>query len=164
MVVSFFRLHIFPPLAGLITSVDAIRTRLFMLVSQIGINYRDHSLSQHTDDEASHVQAGDRIPYFLVDGKSSFDRLKAPKFHLLIFSKGNHADLCGEFERRFGQLADCQVVPIDARVSELFEKENEFSVFLRPDNHIAFISAEISLDNVAEYLNAISIKSVQIRG
>ena len=49
---SFFRLHIFPPLAGLITSVDAVRTRLFMLVSQIGINYRDHSLSQHTDDEA----------------------------------------------------------------------------------------------------------------
>jgi hypothetical protein len=51
-------------------------------------------------------------------------------------------------------LADCQVLPIDARLSELFEKEKEFSVFLRPDNHIAFISAEISPLNVAEYLRA----------
>ena len=149
---SFFRLHIFPPLAGLITSVDAIRTRLFMLVSQIGINYRDHSLSEHTDDEASHVEAGDRMPYFLVDGKSIFDKLKAPKFHLLIFSKGNNAAACQEFERQFGHLADCHVMPIDSRVSELFDKEKEFCVFVRPDNHIAFISSEISPRSVAEYL------------
>ena len=149
---SFFRMHIFPPVAGLITSIDAIRTRLFMLVSQIGINYRDHSLSQHTDDEAEHARAGDRIPYFQVDGKSIFDKLKAPKFHLLIFSNGDHADVCGEFERSFGHLADCHVLPIDSRVRELFEKEKEFSVFLRPDNHIAFISSEISPRNVAEYL------------
>lgn len=151
---SFFRLHIFPPVAGFITSVDAIRTRLFMLVSQIGINYRDHSLSQHTDDEADHAHAGDRIPYFLVDGKSIFDKLKAPKFHMLIFSNGDHAAVCAEFEREFGHLADCQVLPIDARVSEVFEKEKEFCVFLRPDNHIAFISSEISPGNVAEYLRA----------
>ena len=124
-----------------------------MLVSQIGINYRDHSLSQHTDDEAD-VKAGDRLPYFLVDGKSIFDKLKAPKFHLLIFSNGNNAAACDEFERQFGHLADCQVVPIDSRVSELFEKTKEFCVFLRPDNHIAFISSEISPSNVAEYLNS----------
>lgn len=139
--------------------IDSIRTRLFMLVSQIGINYRDHSLSQHTDDEAEHVQAGDRLPYFLVDGRSIFDKLKGPKFHLLIFSNDNRADACGEFERSFGHLADCQVIPIDARVSELFEKEKEFSVFLRPDNHIAFISSEISPRNIAEYL-----RTRQIRG
>ena len=40
----------------------------------------------------------------------------------------------------------------DGGVSELFEKEKEFCVFLRPDNHIAFISSETSLGNVAEYL------------
>lgn len=151
---SFFRLHIFPPVAGFITSVDAIRTRLFMLVSQIGINYRDHSLSQHTKDEEDHVRAGDRIPYFLVDGKSIFDKLTAPKFHLLIFSNDNRAGACAEFEREFGHLADCYLLPIDARVSELFEKEKEFCVFLRPDNHIAFISSEISPRNVEEYLGA----------
>jgi hypothetical protein len=125
-----------------------------MMVSQIGINYRDHSLSQHTNDEAEHAHAGDRIPYFLVDGKSIFDKLNAPKFHLLIFSNDNRAGACAEFERDFGHLADCQVLPIDERVSELFEKGKEFCVFLRPDNHIAFISSEISSRNVAEYLQS----------
>ena len=98
------------------------------------------------------MRAGDRIPYFLVDGLSIFDKLKTPKFHLLIFSNSDNANVCSDFERSFGHLADCQVIPIDARVSELFEKENEFSVFLRPDNHIAFVSSEISPGNVAEYL------------
>jgi len=128
-----------------------VSKRVFPLISQIGISYSDDSLSQHTDDEAEHVHAGDRIPYFLVDGKSIFDKLNAPKFHLLIFSDTDQADVCGEFEREFGHLADCQVLPIDTRVRELFEKEKEFCVFLRPDNHIAFISSEISPRNVAEY-------------
>ncbi len=122
------------------------------MISQIGVNYRDHSLSQHTDDEAEHAHAGDRIPYFLVAGQSIFDKLNAPKFHVLIFSNDDRAGACAEFEREFGHLADCQVLPIDARVSELFEKEKEFCVFLRPDNHIAFISSEISTRNVEEYL------------
>src|SRR5215216_6136041 len=151
---SFIRTTIFPPVAGFMASLESVSKRVFPLISQIGINYRDDSLSQHTDDESEQVRAGDRLPYFLVDGRSIFDKLKAPKFHLLIFSNGNHADVCGEFVREFGHLADCQIIPIDARVSEIFEKEKEFSVFLRPDNHIAFISSEISPGNVAEYLRS----------
>jgi len=148
---SFIRTTIFPPLAGFMANLEVVSKRVFPLISQIGITYSDDSLSQHTDDEAEHVHAGDRIPYFLVGGKSIFDKLNAPKFHLLIFSNSDHADVCSEFEREFGHLADCQVLPIDSRVSELFEKEKEFCVFLRPDNHIAFISSEISTRNVAEY-------------
>jgi GTP cyclohydrolase III len=53
-------------------------------------------------------------------------------------------------------VADCHLVPIDSRVREIFEKENDFVVFLRPDNHIAFISSEISLDSAREYLNRIA--------
>lgn len=151
---SFVRTTIFPPLAGLITSLDATRTRLFSLISQIGITYRNASLSRHTDDEADEVKAGDRLPYFIVAGKSIFDKLKTPKFHLLIFSNRDRDDLCGEFHRRFGHLADCHMVPICSSVSEIFEREKEFSVFLRPDNHIAFISSEISLNAVAEYLRS----------
>ena len=61
---ELFSQHDLSAVAGFITSIDAIRTRLFMLISQIGINYRDDSLSQHTDDEADHVKAGDRIAVF----------------------------------------------------------------------------------------------------
>jgi hypothetical protein len=152
---SFIRTTIFPPLAGFVASLETVSKRVFPLISQIGIEYRDDLLSQHTEDEAEHVKAGDRLPYFLVDGQSIFAKLTAPKFHLLIFSNGDHADVCSEF----GEMVDCHVVPIDARVSELFEKEKEFCVFLRPDNHIAFISSEISPRNVAEYLSTRKFKS-----
>ena len=126
------------------------------MISQIGITYRDHSLSRHTTDESDEVKAGDRLPYFLVDGKSVFDRLKEPKFHLLVFSNGGHGSLCEEFEHEFGDVAECHVVPVDARVREIFEKENEFIVFLRPDNHIALISSEISTNAARDYLNSIA--------
>lgn len=153
---ALFRTTIFPAVAGYMTSIDAVRKRLFPLISQIGITYRDHTLSHHTSDESDHVQAGDRLPYFLVNGKSVFDQLKEPKFHLLVFSNSEHDSLCEEFVREFGHAAACQIVPIDARVREIFEKENDFIVFLRPDNHIACISSDISLDAVRDYLNRIA--------
>ncbi len=159
-VLSFIRTTIFPPLAGLITRVDAVRTRLFRLVSQIGVNYRKASLSHHTGDEPAHVKAGDRLPYFIVDGQSIFEKLKEPKFHLLLFSNSQPPETCAEVARQFGNLADCHVIPVTERVSEIFEKKDEFSVFLRPDNHIAFMSSEVPPSLVGEYLQLISIKSV----
>jgi 2-polyprenyl-6-methoxyphenol hydroxylase-like FAD-dependent oxidoreductase len=149
---SFIRTTIFPPLAGYMAGLEAVSKRVFPLISQIGINYRHASLSQHTDDEADHVKAGDRIPYFLVDGQSIFDKLNAPSFHLLHFSNGGDRAVSEEFERDFGYLADCHIIPITERVSEIFEKEKDFIVLLRPDNHLAFISAEISTAIVRKYL------------
>jgi hypothetical protein len=73
-----------------------------------------------------------------------------------VFSNGEHDSLCKDFEREFGHVADCHVVPIDARVGEIFDKEGEFIVFLRPDNHIAFISSEISSNAARDYLNRIA--------
>ena len=154
---SIIRTTIFPPVAGFVTSLDSVRKRMFPVLSQIGINYRAASLSQHTEDEADRVEAGDRMPYFLLDGKSIFDKLKTPKFHFVLFSnKGNHSNVHEEFEREFGAVADCYIIPIDSRVSEIFETEKEFSVLLRPDNHIALISSEISIDDARDYLQSIA--------
>jgi len=153
---ALFRTTIFPTVAGYVTSLEPIRKRLFPLISQIGITYRDHSLSEHTGDESDDVKAGDRLPYFLMNGQSIFDQLKEPKFHLLVFSNAEHNSLCEQLAREFGEVADCHVISIDARVNEIFEKENDFIVFLRPDNHIAFISSEISLDGTRDYLNRIA--------
>ncbi len=153
---SFIRTTIFPPVAGFVASLESVSKRVFPLISQIGINYRNASLSEHTDDERD-VKAGDRLPYFLVDGESIFDKLNEPKFHLLIFSNRNHEDVCKEFLDQFGTLADCLVIPMSAGVTEIFETEDEFSVFLRPDNYIAFISSEIPPSNVAEYLQSRNI-------
>ena len=149
---AFIRTTIFPPVAGFMASLEAVSRRVFPLISQIGINYRDDWLSEHTDDEFEHVKAGDRLPYFLVEGKTIFDKLTEPKFHLLAFSNADQS-IEKEFEEQFGAVADYHVVPIDAQVREIFGADREFSVFLRPDNYIAFISSEISQNEVREYLN-----------
>jgi 2-polyprenyl-6-methoxyphenol hydroxylase-like FAD-dependent oxidoreductase len=153
---GLIRTTIFPTVAGYITSIEAIRKRLFPLISQIGITYRDHTLSEHTSDETDNVKAGDRLPYFLINGQSIFDKLKEPKFHLLVFSGGEHEALCQQLENDFGHVADCHAVQIDSRVREIFEKEQDFIVFLRPDNHIAFISSEISLNGARAYLDRVA--------
>src|SRR6185295_4075086 len=152
---SFIRTTIFPPIAGFVASLESVSWRMFPLISQIGINYRNASLSEHTDDEHD-VKAGDRLPYFLVDGQSIFDRLKEPKFHLLLFTK-NGDDFCEDFLSWYGHIADCHVIPLSEKVSELFETEVEFCVFLRPDNQIAFISSEMSPRVVGQYLQSRNI-------
>jgi hypothetical protein len=144
---SFLRTTIFPPIAGFMASLEAVTKRVFPLISQIGINYRDdEALSEHTDDEFEDVKAGDRLPYFLVDGESIFAKLKAPKFHLVLFGHGE----CEQFAQ-FGDLVDCHRIAIDARISEIFGNEGDFGLLLRPDNHIAFIAAEMTPELVADY-------------
>jgi len=140
---GFLRTTIFPPIAGFMASLETVSKRVFPLISQIGITYRDHSLSEHTDDEFEDVKAGDRLPYFLVDGKSVFAKLKAPKFHVLLF--GNRE--CAQF----GDLVDCHRIPLDVRVKEIFGTEDDFGLLLRPDNHIAFISSVMTPEMVADY-------------
>jgi len=151
---SFLRTTIFPPVAGFMVSLETVSKRIFPLISQTGINYRKASLSEHTGDESEDVKAGDRLPYFLVDGHSIFEKLKEPKFHLILFSKGERKETWKELERRFVYLADCHVVQIDSRITEIFGTEDEFSVFLRPDNHIAFMSSEITPAMVQDYLQS----------
>src|SRR5215207_5162987 len=118
---GLIRTTIFPPIAGYMTSLDVVRKRIFPLISQIGISYREAALTEHPSEEPEHVKAGDRMPYFLMDGQNIFDKLKAPKFHLLVFSRNDHRDLCAEFERNFGQVADCYVLPRESRITEIFE-------------------------------------------
>ena len=148
---SFIRTTIFPPVAGFVSSLESFSKRIFPLISQIGINYRKFKLSEHTDDESDDVKAGDRLPYFIIDGQSIFDKLKEPKFHVLLFSNSDRKEACEEFR---SDLIDCHVIPITDRVKEIFEREDDFSVFLRPDNYIAFMSSDITPGMVEEYLQS----------
>jgi hypothetical protein len=144
---------VFPPLAKYIFNADIIRKRFFPLISQIGISYRDNSLSEHRDDRAFDIKAGDRFPYLLIDGESLYDRLQAPKFHLVVFSDGQ-GDLNKIEEtatREFGDVLDVHVVPIFPAVTEAFGQHSSFAVLVRPDNYVGVISADIGLDTIRSY-------------
>lgn len=149
------RTTVFPPMAKFILSFDVIKKSFFPLISQIGINYRDSSLSDHEGDEKFAVEAGDRMPYFRVDGKSIYDNLREPKFHLLTFTdrESDYQREWGEIESNCVQLLDRHVLPLNQHVTESFGASDPFSVLLRPDNHIGLISAETRSSRVVAYLN-----------
>ena len=152
---GLIRTTIFPPLAKYILAFDVVKERFFTLISQIGINYRDSSLSAHEGDGVFAVKAGDRMPYFLIDGKSIFDKLREPKFHLLTLSdgSGDYQTTRSEVESEYARLLDYHVVPLYPHVAEVFGVDKSFNVLLRPDNHIGSISPETSLSDTRAYLD-----------
>jgi len=143
-----------PSVAKYILSLDTVKRFVFPLVSQIGINYRHSSLSQHAGDENFRVKAGDRMPYFLVDGESVYDRLRQPKFHLLIFSDGQSGDqgLKEGLEQEYANWIDLSVIRLQPQAAEIFGTDQPFSLLLRPDNYIGFISPKTSLGEMRIYL------------
>jgi 2-polyprenyl-6-methoxyphenol hydroxylase-like FAD-dependent oxidoreductase len=152
---NVIRTTVFPPMARFILSLDVIKKRFFPLLSQIGIRYRESALSDHEGDGEFAVKAGDRMPYFVIDGRSIYDHLYAPRFHLLTFTAGEpgHEDGLGEKLREHAELVDHHVVRLYPQVAESFGRDQPFSVFLRPDNYIAFIAAENPAPRVRTYLN-----------
>jgi 2-polyprenyl-6-methoxyphenol hydroxylase-like FAD-dependent oxidoreductase len=159
--VNLIRTTIFPPMARFILSLDAVKKNFFPLISQIGISYRESSLSMPDSDRDFEVRAGDRLPYFLLDGHSIYDRLRAPKFHLLTFYDGlnDEAGDRGKIPDAIGikhaDLLDRYRVPLNPQIADLFGTDKAFQVFLRPDNYIAYISSDTTPQRLVTYLNEI---------
>ena len=149
---SYFRMYIFPYIAGFAFSFDAIKNFVFPRVSQIGINYRHGSLSE--DDGDFSVKAGDRMPYFMIAGESVYEKLTAPKFHLLTFfdGSGNPPDFPEDFKKRYVDLIDFHDLPLYPNITEIFGADESFMILLRPDNYIGFICDDVSLEKLKEYL------------
>jgi hypothetical protein len=122
-----------------------MKRRLFPLVSQIGINYRDSSLSKNNG--SFKVKAGDRMPYFQVDNRSIYDRMREPKFHLLVFSDTGFPDRGIDLK----ELIDVSNLNLTKEISEVFGSDKPFVLVVRPDNYIGLISNEVSIDGVRNY-------------
>lgn len=156
-VLTYLRTHVFPYIAGAAFSFEAVRKFVFPRISQIGINYRDSSLSVNEGNFA--IRAGDRMPYFEVEGANIYDRLHEPKFHILTFFDGTDSapDLAESFKTEYSGFVDFHVVPLYPNISEIFGTKESFTVLLRPDNYIGLISSDISLNPVRDYLNRLSL-------
>jgi hypothetical protein len=151
-ILTYLRMHVFPYVAGAAFSIDAVKKFVFPRISQIGINYRHSSISDHESDGGFDVKAGDRLPYFTIEGESIFSRLSEPKFHLLSFSDGGGETTGSNLSDEFKDLIDVYEIPIYPRVAEVFGSDKSFRVLLRPDNYIATISNDASLAPIENYL------------
>src|SRR5687768_8540389 len=149
---SFVRRQIFPRVANFFIGLDSVNQFIFPLISQTGITYRGHSLAHDNDNHNDdfEVKAGDRMPYFMIEGKGIYDWLHAPKFHLLTFS--NEAIQTGS-DSSVEHLVEHLFWPLSERVAEIFGSTKPFSVLLRPDNYIGFVSSGKPLSELRTYFN-----------
>ena len=155
---SLIRTTIFPPMAKHILGFDAVKKALFPLLSQIGISYRDSSLSRHGSDREFHVKAGDRMPYFqTAGGESIYDSLRQPKFHRLKFTAENSDAQApsSALEGQYAHLVDDHTLFLDAQVAEIFGTDKPFQVLLRPDNYIGVLAPETSPQECPQWLSEI---------
>ena len=149
---GLLRTDVLPPIAKYILDFDFVRNFIFPTISQTGINYRHSSLSRHAGDEDFIVKAGDRMPYLVLDGTSVYDRLHEPKFHLVTFSKQSEPEKPAT-NPDYAGLIDLYDFQITIDVIDKLGTDLPFTVFLRPDNYIAFISTERSWTEVSTYLD-----------
>jgi 2-polyprenyl-6-methoxyphenol hydroxylase-like FAD-dependent oxidoreductase len=150
---NLIRTTIFPPMAKFILSIDAVKKRFFPLISQIGISYPDSFLSANAHEGHFEVKAGDRLPYFLDEGHSIYDRLRAPKFHLVSFTDSAHGDqVVTELVANREDLVQQLNIPLTPQVEEKFGAKKPFNVLLRPDNYIALITSDTSPAPIESYL------------
>ena len=148
--ISFVRTYIFPYVFGFAVTLDVVKKAIFPLVSQIGINYRESSLSQ--DDGSFLVKAGDRMPYFRVYNQSIYDRMREPKFHLLAFGGDGFAKVSEDLE----DILDVRNLALTSEVEDIFGTDKPFILVVRPDNYIGLISEKMSLEAVRDYLKKVS--------
>jgi hypothetical protein len=151
-VLSFVRMNVFPYVAGVAFRTDAVRKFVFPRISQIGINYRGSSLSKNVG--SFDVKAGDRMPWFEIGGRSIYDSLHKPVFHLLVFSDGKTEipPLPDDLMKQWPGSIDSHFFLIDEKISSIFGRSDSFFLILRPDNYIGLISDEFAPEAVRGYL------------
>jgi hypothetical protein len=151
----FVRTTIMPPVANFILKLQWIRKRFFPFISQIGINYHSSPLSNHDGDKGFAVKAGDRMPWFELDGVSIYDKLRNPSFHLITFANvGNdRRATVNAGESRLTDMLDYQVLPLSPGVARAFGTSTPFNVLLRPDNHIGIICPATSPEPIKAYIS-----------
>ena len=155
-VFAFIRLWIFPYIAEFLFSLDLVKRFVFPRISQISINYRGSSLSETKG--SFKVKAGDRMSWFEMNGKSVYDVLHEPVFHLLVFSDGKTEipPLPVDLMKSWQGKIDSHFFDLNEKTAEVFGTREPFFLVLRPDNYIGMISDDFSPEAVDQYLSKFS--------
>jgi 2-polyprenyl-6-methoxyphenol hydroxylase-like FAD-dependent oxidoreductase len=154
---SFIRINVFPYIANAMFRLNAVKKFVFPRISQIMINYRHSSLSKQTDHFA--LSAGERMPYFEVEGSSIYDHLKEPKFHVVTFYDGR-----GTEPRQISSVtsfADQQYLPLYPKVTEIFGATRTFTIVIRPDNYIGFLTTGHPEKEILDYFGNIFGRTIE---
>lgn len=126
---NFFRQNILPLILKMVTSANFLNRFIFPTLSQIGIKYPNSRLT--VKSSLGKVNAGDRMPWFEINGKSVYNELKAPACKLLYFGSG---------EPKNPDFKGISLLSTDT-IPEIFGSNIDFYIVLRPDNYISYIGS-----------------------
>lgn len=146
-----FRTRIMARIVAAAMGLQCTRETAFRAISQIGIAYRDSSLSMARETmPASAPQAGDRFPLFAVrDALSDATiSLKDTHFNLLLFGpSGAPADL-----EPFGDLVAVREARADDAAAAKHGIPSTAFYLLRPDGHVGLCGVHCDAFVVGRYL------------
>jgi 2-polyprenyl-6-methoxyphenol hydroxylase-like FAD-dependent oxidoreductase len=148
---NLIRLKVIPFFPGLITRSKIIKKRIFPLISQTGITYSNSYLT--IPGSIGKVNAGVRMPYFISENrKQIYEYLTDPCFKILFFGV-TIQNIDKELKDHKTKIKFFQ---FKEAPKKLFGTENNFYIFLRPDNHISYIGNDF--DQIKSFLYKISKK------
>jgi 2-polyprenyl-6-methoxyphenol hydroxylase-like FAD-dependent oxidoreductase len=146
----------------LIENQKIIRHFFFKKISEIGIQYRQSSLSHHASlgNFPSHApKPGDRLPYILYheDGKevNMHEKVKGKGFHLFIFTKYRSLNEILMAVEKYKAIMSTEIIPYTSETRYLYERlgiENSGCYLIRPDMYIAYRSGKPEADHFESYL------------
>jgi hypothetical protein len=141
---------------------------------QLGLNYRQCSLSQQENPPAAPLHAGDRAPDApLRDAKgrdvSLFDVFRGPRFTLLSFSVHEREGLkrvARKYERELRtytvdrnapdtSASDTSLFDVHGHASSAYSGKNGALFLIRPDGYVGFIGNDKSIGAIDAYLERI---------
>lgn len=170
--INWFRLNIAPILLGRLMGIKKIQQRAFKMVSQIGLNYNDSSISvSSTYLKKKTPHPGDRLPYLKIldpttgNLTSLYHQLGEKNFHAIIWlsSKDKVTDkdasaVRGYLDHKYPDLFHTHIIHDQTENIPTFKQLNLSSSVLyivRPDNYIGYIGKVEDLNALEDYLNLI---------
>jgi len=169
---KLFRVHVLPFFLQLLLPIlvkqQSIRHFFFRRISEIGIQYRKSSLSQHSSTGSFPTYAprpGERLPYinYQEDGKmmNIQDNVKSNDFHLFIFSKHSSIEAISRTAEKYAHMLSYEIIQYTSDTNDLFKQfgiVDSGCYLVRPDQYIAYRSSTPEADHFETYLQQFFIR------
>lgn len=160
--IALGRVYMMPRVVALLPKEKHIARFAFRLISQIGISYRDSSLSCEASYGRFSLTAprpGDRFPFVLFQESNKSvniqDKVKAPTLHLLLFSGvgASEIDAIDSIANQWD--IETEILPLESRTSGLYKVfgiRNKGFYLVRPDMYIACRSSKLEAEHLQNCL------------
>lgn len=155
---GLFRTQVLARTAKFVMNLRFVQRRAFLLVSQIGIDYRQSALSESLPGLPENApRAGDRFPWMKLRLKTggsrqdSISELDNMRFNLLVFGQSAPASA------QLPDVVQIHDVPSDAENDAVLVRAGiprRSFYLLRPDGYIALCGRELDVSALAQYLDA----------